>query len=425
MQIKLPQPGILSIKSLTLIISGGTFLGMSCYEIIKEYLLPDISKWQSHIITIVITGVLVAIISWISLQKQNEMVTRAAKATRQADITTKHLVSIVESSEDAIISINSDGNITSWNTGAEHIFGVSAKEVMNQSFNRFIPLEIKDRIPHLIQQTGIKKRVTHAEAVFQKKDGTRIHLSITASPIPLTSEHGGCISIIARDISTQIAREEMLKMLNLKQHLLSAISRHDVNNSLQVLMLCNTLLEEQITDPELQKIVQTIQKQSQIISSHIEFMKDYESLGIQAPSWQNAYDLFDKASAPFSSGSVKFENSLENLEIYADPLIEKVMYNLCDNAMKYGVNLTYIHAYYQPDGESCLIIVEDDGIGIQNELKERIFEKGFGKTSGLGLFFIKEILSITNIAIRETGIQDTGARFELIIPAGNWRVRFS
>ncbi|WP_319578332.1 ATP-binding protein [uncultured Methanospirillum sp.] len=190
-------------------------------------------------------------------------------------------------------------------------------------------------------------------------------------------------------------------------------------------MLCNSLLVEQITDPELLKIVQTILKQSLIINSHIEFMKDYESLGIQAPSWQNAYDLFEKASAPFFTGSVRFENNLENLEIYADPLIEKVMYNLCDNAMKYGVNLTYIHSYYQPDGETCLIIVEDDGIGIQKELKAKIFEKGFGKTSGLGLFFIKEILSITNIAIRETGIQDNGARFELIVPAGNWRVRYS
>jgi signal transduction histidine kinase len=65
--------------------------------------------------------------------------------------------------------------------------------------------------------------------------------------------------------------------------------------------------------------------------------------------------------------------------------------------------------------------VEDDGPGIPEENKERIFEKGFGNNTGLGLFLTREILGITGITIRETGEPGTGARFELTVPPGSYR----
>jgi PAS domain S-box-containing protein len=394
---------------------------MSLYETVKELFLPDISKWESHLITIAVTVILVTILTYIILQKQNALQIQVYQATEKSLSISKHLALIVETSDDAIFSTDMEGKIISWNHGAENIFGISAQNIINQPLESLLPPEIPNRIPYLISQISLGRTIHHTEGVFIKKDASRIHLSFVASPIPKSYEKTGGISIIARDISEQIAREEMLKMINLKQHLLSSITRHDLNNSLQVLAGYCSILEDAISDPELHNIVSIIQNQSKVMNNQILFMKDYEYLGIKTPIWQSADKVFSTATIPFQNKQIIFQIPLENLEIYADPLIEKAIYNLCDNSIRYGEKLTYIRTIFAPEGDGCRWIIEDDGIGVQEDIKEKIFQKGFGHTNGLGLFFIREILSITNIKIRETGIPARGARFELIIPAGFWR----
>ncbi|MBW2674294.1 MAG: ATP-binding protein, partial [Deltaproteobacteria bacterium] len=72
-----------------------------------------------------------------------------------------------------------------------------------------------------------------------------------------------------------------------------------------------------------------------------------------------------------------------------------------------------------------VIAVEDDGVGVPAEIKEKIFERGVGSNTGYGLFLVQEILAITGISIRETGKEGTSARFEIIVPPGGWRMSHS
>ncbi len=116
------------------------------------------------------------------------------------------------------------------------------------------------------------------------------------------------------------------------------------------------------------------------------------------------------------------ENDLPSIvEVFADLLIGKVFYNLIDNAMRHGVKITTIRFSMQESEDSHLILCEDDGEGIPAEEKSEIFERGFGKNSGLGLTLVREILDITGITIRETGEPGRGARFEITVPNGKWR----
>jgi signal transduction histidine kinase len=112
---------------------------------------------------------------------------------------------------------------------------------------------------------------------------------------------------------------------------------------------------------------------------------------------------------------------LGSLEIYADPMIGKVFYNLIDNAIRHGERVTRITFSCRQEGTSLVILCEDNGVGIPAKDKEHIFKKGFGKDSGLGLFLIHEILAITGIAIRETGEEGRGARFEMVVSEGKYR----
>ena len=109
-------------------------------------------------------------------------------------------------------------------------------------------------------------------------------------------------------------------------------------------------------------------------------------------------------------------------EIFADPLIVKVFYNIMDNSVRYGRKIITIRVSVQESGDDHLIVCEDDGDGVPADDKERIFERNFGRNTGLGLFLSREILGITGITIRENGEPGTGARFEITVPKSAYRI---
>jgi signal transduction histidine kinase len=108
-------------------------------------------------------------------------------------------------------------------------------------------------------------------------------------------------------------------------------------------------------------------------------------------------------------------------EVIADALIDKVCYNLIDNAVRHGGKVTTIRFSVQGSGDDHRIICEDNGNGVPADEKKRIFEKESGKDTELGLFLAREILSITGITIAETGEPGKGARFEMTVPEDAYR----
>ena len=213
-----------------------------------------------------------------------------------------------------------------------------------------------------------------------------------------------------------------LAMANKKLNLLSSITRHDINNQLTVLQGFRALLEKKQTNPSFTEYFQKINDSAQRISSMIQFTKTYENIGVNAPAWQDVRTLEDAAATDSAPGQVRLANDLPaGAEVYADPLIVKVFYNLIDNAVRYGGKFTTIRFSVQESGDDHIIVCEDDGIGIPAGEKEKVFERGFGQNTGLGLFLAREILDITGITIKETGEPGSGARFEMTIPESAWR----
>jgi signal transduction histidine kinase len=115
------------------------------------------------------------------------------------------------------------------------------------------------------------------------------------------------------------------------------------------------------------------------------------------------------------------DEGCRGLEIYADPLLEKVFYNLLDNAQRYAGPFPEIKVWCRQKQDILIITCEDNGPGIPDGEKDLLFTRGFGKNTGLGLFLIREILAITGISIRETGKPGHGSRFEIIVPERAFR----
>jgi signal transduction histidine kinase len=146
-------------------------------------------------------------------------------------------------------------------------------------------------------------------------------------------------------------------------------------------------------------------------------------MGSQKPYWQSVSSIvrnIRKDDPRFSS--LKVEDSLGSLEIFADLMLPKVFANLMDNSIRHGKTVSTISLSYQVTGNGCRVIYEDDGAGVSVEAKARIFEPSYSKTHGFGLFLIREILLLTGIEITEEGVEGAGAKFVLHVPQGGYRI---
>jgi signal transduction histidine kinase len=226
---------------------------------------------------------------------------------------------------------------------------------------------------------------------------------------------------LENDITERKKAEAALGTANQKLNLLSQITRHDISNRVFALLVDIDLAKEYAADVQLKDILEKMELTSMSIQDQITFTRDYQEIGAQAPSWHRIGPMVSQAAEQLDHEGVTIDIRLGGIEIFADSMIRKVFYNLIDNALRHGDHVSRIAFSVQEDPGGLVIVCEDDGVGVPPQDKDKIFTKGFGRDSGLGLFLIREILSITKITIRETGDYGKGARFEMLVPKGDYR----
>ena len=270
-----------------------------------------------------------------------------------------------------------------------------------------------------------------------KKDGSPVIVQVLANRI--LDADGTTVALMASlvDITEWRAMEQerefhaqelarystSLAEANRKLNLLSGITRHDILNQLLVLQGYLSLSRDYLDDPaQLLDCIEKQERAAKNIQNQINFTREYQNMGVQTPVWHDLQEVAETAKAALMCNDIRIDATLQGIEVYADPLLERVFYNLIENALKYGGDtMTRIRLYAEESGDALRIICEDDGAGVPAEEKARLFERGFGKGTGLGLFLSREILAITGITITETGEPGKGARFEIHVPPGQCR----
>lgn len=238
---------------------------------------------------------------------------------------------------------------------------------------------------------------------------------------------------------TEIRRyQDALKEANRKLNLLSSVTRHDILNQITALSGYAHLLREMVPqDPAAEKYIDRIGELVETINKQLVFTRDYQAMGVKDPEWQRVSEVLRRAkaaaSAEIAAGEIGFDVSTETLEVFADPMLEKVFSNLFENAARHGGSVSEIRVFFierakggtegdgGEGGAEGVIVVEDDGAGVPAEVKTRIFDQAFGRHTGYGLFLSREILGITRMTIAETGEGGKGARFEISVPRDNYR----
>ena len=183
---------------------------------------------------------------------------------------------------------------------------------------------------------------------------------------------------MVHDTTDRRILEEGLRRSNEKLALLSGITRHDIKNQLTVLGGNLALMKAQTNDPKVLQRIEKLEKVDENLRDQIEFTKDYQELGTASPHWQNLKGLLDNVKRPEIERTT-LGRTIEGLEIFADPMLIKVLYNLMENSAKYAGRPFNITFDGSEEKDGFVLTYSDDGNGVAYEEKDLIFKKGFGK----------------------------------------------
>jgi PAS domain S-box-containing protein len=327
---------------------------------------------------------------------------------------------LVELAQEGIWLIDEHGLTSFVNPRMAEMLGYTVEEMLGRHPYTFMD-ERGVGIAAVYLDQRRKGGTEHRDFEFIRRDGSRMYASLAMTAI--TDENGayqGALALCA-DITQRKLAEEALQLANRKLNLLSTITRHDILNQLTSLLGYLELSRDSVQDPSNSTLIAKEIEAARSIRRQIEFTRDYQEIGVRAPLWQNIQEIIGKVGKLLPMNGVIVEIALGTLEVYADPLLEKIFYNLLDNALKHGGGVTKIGFLAAESADGLTITCEDNGRGIPAGEKKMIFTHGYGRHTGLGLFLSREILSITGISIAEKGEPGKGARFEITVPRGTYR----
>ncbi|MCK9592453.1 MAG: PAS domain S-box protein [Methanoregula sp.] len=233
-------------------------------------------------------------------------------------------------------------------------------------------------------------------------------------PVRMTGTH--------LNISERKAAEEALRQANKKLNLLSSLTRHDILNKVSVLLGYLDRAKSLAQDPTLLEYLNRLETSTKAIGKLVKFTRDYKDLGMNPPQWFALTDCVNEVTEWINPHSIRLSVDVGEWEIYADSQVSRVFRSIFENAGVHGKNVTEIFVECIKDDRGLTVIIGDNGIGIPEELKKEIFEPGMMRNRGLSLFLAKEILSITGLIIEERGEPGKGARFEIHVPLGCFRI---
>ncbi len=362
------------------------------------------------------------------------------------------LAAIVQHSDDAIVSKTLDGTITSWNPGAERMFGYTAEEAVGRPILLIIPPERRAEEDEILRRLRAGELVDHFETVRVRKDGTRVDISLTVSP--LKDEEGRIVgaSKIARDITQQkrleaernlrLAREQLARAeaeaANREKDEFLAVLSHELRTPLNAVygwarMLRSGQLGASEADRALDVIVRNTESQIQLINDMLEVSRIVAGKLRLEP---RAVDLADVVKAALdvvrptaAAKEVRLEAVLDPNSglVMGDPeRLRQIVWNLLTNAVKFTPRRGRVQVVLRPANSSIELLVADTGIGIRPDILPIIFERfrqGDSSTTrahsglGLGLALVRHLVELHGgtVAAESEG-EGHGATFTVRLP---------
>src|SRR5215469_13875116 len=364
------------------------------------------------------------------------------------------LASIVDSSEDAILTKSLDGTITAWNRGAERIYGYAPEEVIGKHISMLLPDVRPDEIPDILKKIARGENVEHYESVRLTKDRRRLNVSVSISPLhDINGEVIGA-SAIARDITAQRRVQDQLRQAQKMEAIgrLAGGVAHDFNNVLGIINACTEFLRDRIepaSEPStyVENIKKAIERGAALTRQLLAFSRKQLIQPVLLDLNERLRDI-SKLLRPLMGDDVEVLviPRTQSAIVEADPgQLDQIVMNLAVNArdaMPRGgrfiletdvVELDQHFAdQHQPltPGKYVMLSVSDNGIGMDKATLARIFEPFFttkepGKGTGLGLATVYGIAQQSGGYIWVYSEPERGTTFKVYLPSAENKLESS
>jgi PAS domain S-box-containing protein len=319
----------------------------------------------------------------------------------------------------ATLIIEEDDTISFINPEFGRILGYVREEIEGKKkwMEFVVPEDVRSVMRFMTSESLRSEGPINIEVRFIRWDGDVRNALMTITRVPGTQK----LVVAIHDITDKIRAETAVQLANRKLSFLNSIIRHDILNHLTVLKGNIDLAREINTDPKEGAVLEKEMAATEAIQALITFTREYQDIGNEPPEWQDVKQSILRSCAGIRLGEITLSVDIDGVEINADRLLSSVFQHLVQNAVRHGEKTTRIRLFCEESFEELHIVCEDDGIGVPPEAKEKIFNREFFNRTGLEMYLSQEILSITGIGIRETGVYGEGACFELRVPKGRYR----
>jgi PAS domain S-box-containing protein len=357
---------------------------------------------------------------------------------KEAEKALRHLAAIVQSSDDAIISRTLDGILTSWNPGAERLYGYRAHEVIGQHVSLLLPPEQLAELLEMDERIKRGERIIHYETVRLTKDQRPIHVAITVSPIRNAAGALTGVSTIARDITERKKAEAQALELAVEKErarMLADFVRnasHDFRTPLSTINTCLYLLEHTDDPSKRRERIQVIAQQSERLAKLVEGLLTMTRLDYAPELALHPLDLNGLVQQialklrPLSKRVLILNLANDNLPIEADEMeMGRALTEVVANAVQYTPDGGQITVRTYRQNHHVVAEVQDTGIGIAEEDLPHIFERLYradkARTTqtggvGLGLSIARKIVEAHGGTIEAASVLGEGSIFKIALP---------
>lgn len=304
----------------------------------------------------------------------------------QGELERAHLAAIFESADDAVISKRLDGTVISWNAGAERLFGWTAAEMVGQRIDRIIPPDLLDEERHILSQLRQGLRLKHFETERLRRDGRRIPLSMTVSPIRGESGQVVGASHISRDISERKTAEAQMAAADRRKDEFLAMLAHELRNPLAPILNAAQFMDQHGGLPAaLQPARAIIERQASHMRRLVDDLLDLSRINRgQITLKTHDLDLVPLLAAVVEAWQSQVHAAGLELAwqapavavwVHADETrLSQVFGNLLSNAIKYTPRGGRINVRLTADADRCAVRICDTGIGLAADQLELVFE---------------------------------------------------
>ena len=402
-------------------------------------------------------------------------IARDVTERKQAEMAVSRLAAIVESSHDAIIAKTLEGVIVSWNKGAELIYGYTEQEVIGRPISVLVPPDRPDEVPQILERLRKGEQLDHYETVRVTKDGRRIDVSLTISPIRSASGEVTGASVIARDVTERKQMEDELRKLNqeLEQRVLERtaqlqatneelrkeiaerkrleqlkdefirVASHELRTPLSVVTGYAQLTLRAASERGDESLIRKLgiinekgQQLTRLVGQMLDISRtEHEVLPIE-PEPFDLCTLIEDVVANMKSAASSFDFNVDLPEeaviINADrKRIIQVVTNLVENAIKYvdksSEDRHKVDVALRLEGDEVVVGVRDYGVGIPADQLEQVFGRFFRGRNiasarypypglGIGLFVAKDIVVRHGGRMGVESAEGSGSTFSFALP---------